>query len=216
MAEAAREMGYEYIAICDHSISSRIANGLDVERILNQMIEVREVNAKVTGIEILMGAEVDILTDGSLDHPDAVLEKLDVVVASIHSGFNMDEARMTERIISAIENKFVNIIGHPTGRLLSRREPYQVNIDAIIDAAAENSISLEINAYPDRLDLKDTHCRLAKDRGVMLSIDTDAHSSIDLGLMIYGISTARRGWLEKKDVLNTFPLPDLMKWLRKR
>lgn len=213
IAQAAREMSYEYIAICDHSISSKIANGLDIERILNKMIEVRELNEKVSGIEILMGAEVDILKDGSLDYPDDILEKLDVVIASVHSGFNMDEAAMTNRIIRTIENKFVHIIGHPTGRLLGRRDPYQININAIIDAAAEHQKSLEINAYPDRLDLKDIHVRQAKERGVILTINTDAHSIPDLSLIIYGVYTARRGWLESKDVLNTFPLEQLMEWL---
>ena len=216
VAEAARELGYEYIGICDHSTSSKIANGLDVERILNKMIEVREINERVSGIEILMGAEVDILKDGKLDYPDEILEKLDIVAASVHSGFNMDETTMTERIISAIESKFVHILSHPTGRILTRRDPYQVNIDAIIDAAAENNTALEINAYPDRLDLKDTHARQAKESGVMLAINTDAHNTNDLELLIYGIYTARRGWLEKKDILNTLPLEKLMEWFRDR
>ena len=210
MAQAARELGYEYIAICDHSISLKIANGLSIERILNKIEEVREVNERTSGIEILTGSEVDILKDGSLDYPDEILEKLDVVITSIHSGFNMDETTMTKRIISAIENRFVHIVGHPTGRLLAKREPYQVNIDALIDAAAENDTALEINAYPDRLDLKDVHARRAKERGVMLAINTDAHNAADLGLMRYGVYTARRGWLEKKDVLNAFPLAEFM------
>jgi DNA polymerase (family 10) len=216
MAEAARELGYEYIAICDHSVSSKIANGLSVERLLRQLEQVKEINERTSGIEVLMGSEVDILRDGSLDYPDEILEKLDVVVASVHSGFNMDELAMTKRIISAIENRFVHIIGHPTGRLLGRRDPYRVNIDALIDAAAENNTALEINAYPDRLDLKDTHARRAKERGVMLAINTDAHNAADLALMIYGIYTARRGWLERKDVLNALPLAELTDWLRER
>ena len=216
MAEAARDLGYEYIGLTDHSVSSKVANGLDVERILNKMIEVREINAKVPGIEILMGSEVDILKDGSLDYPEEILEKLDIVIASIHSGFNMDEVTMTERIISAIENKYVHMIGHPTGRLLSRREPYQVNMGALIDAAADNNTCLEINAYPDRLDLKDTHARQAKERGVTMAICTDAHSTDDLDLMKYGIYTARRGWLEKRDILNVLPLTELMNWLQNR
>ena len=214
MAQAARELGYEYIAICDHSVSSKIANGLSVERILSQLEEVKEINERISGIEILTGSEVDILKDGSLDFPDEILGKLDVVIASVHSGFSMDEITMTQRIISAIEDRFVHIIGHPTGRLLGRREPYQVNMDALIDAAAENNTSLEINAYPDRLDLKDTHTRRAKERGVMLAINTDAHNTADLGLLVYGIYTARRGWLEKKDVLNALPLAELTEWLR--
>jgi len=215
MAEMARNLGYEYVAISDHSISSKIANGLDVERILNKMIEVREINEKIKGIEILMGSEVDILKDGSLDYPDSILEKLDIVTASVHSGFNMDESAMTKRIIRAIENRFVHVIGHPTGRLLGRRDPYAVNIDAIIDAATENSKSLEINAYPDRLDLKDVHVRKAKEKDVIITINTDAHSISDLNFMRYGIYTARRGWLEKKDVLNTLSLDELMRWLSK-
>ena len=214
MARAALDRGYEYIAFCDHSASSKIANGLDIERILNKMIELREINEKMD-IEILMGAEVDILKDGNLDYPDEILEKLDIVIASIHSGFHLDEATVTKRIISAIENRFVNVIGHPTGRLLARRDPYAVNMDAVIDAAAENNRALEINSYPDRLDLKDTHARKAKERGVMMAINTDAHSIADLGFMEYGIYTARRGWVEKRNVLNTLPLVELMRWLHK-
>jgi DNA polymerase (family 10) len=215
MAESAKKLGYEYITISDHSISSKIANGLDVEQILNKMIEVREINEKIKGIEILMGSEVDILKDGNLDYPDSILEKLDVVIASVHSGFHMKESEMTKRIIKAIENDFVHIIGHPTGRLLGRRDPYAVNIDAIIDASAEKGKSLEINAYPDRLDLKDIHVRKAKDKGVIITINTDAHSISDMNFMKYGIYTARRGWLESKDVLNTLPLSKLMKWLKR-
>ena len=215
MAQAAQKLGYEYITISDHSISSKIANGLDIERILNKMIEVREVNEKLEGIEILMGSEVDILKDGNLDYPDQILEKLDVVIASVHSGFNMDEAKMTERIIKAMENKHVHIIGHPTGRLLGRRDPYQVNIEALIDAAAELNKAFEINAYPDRLDLNDIHIRKAKDRGVKLAINTDAHGIADLDFMIYGVYTARRGWLESKDVINTLTLKELMDRLKK-
>ncbi len=213
MAESAKQLGYEYIAFCDHSVSSKIANGLDIERILNKMIELREVNEKIDGIEILMGAEVDILKDGRLDYPDEILEKLDVVIASVHSGFGLDESAMTRRIINAIENKFVHIIGHPTGRLLAKRDPYQINMDEVISAARENNKILELNAYPDRLDIKDTHCKKAKECGVKVVINTDAHSISDLGFMRFGIYTARRGWLEKKDVLNTLSLNDLMKFL---
>lgn len=214
MAESAKKRGYEYITISDHSISSKIAYGLDIERMLNKMIEVREINERIKGIEILMGSEVDILKDGSLDYPDSILEKLDVVIASVHSGFHMSESAMTKRIIKAIESRFVHIIGHPTGRLLGKRDPYAVNIDALIDAAAENGKSFEINAYPDRLDLKDIHIKKAKEKGVIMTINTDAHSISDMGFMECGIFNAKRGWLEKKDVLNTFPLQRLMKWLR--
>jgi DNA polymerase (family X) len=216
MAESAKKMGYEYVTISDHSISSKIANGLDVERILNKMIEVREINEKIDGIEILMGAEVDILKDGKLDYPDSILEKLDVVIASVHSGFGMSESEMTRRIIKAVGNNFVHIIGHLTGRLLGRRDPYAVNVDAVIDAVAEKGKSFEINAYPDRLDLKDVHIRKAKDKGILLTINTDAHSISDLPFMKYGIYTARRGWLEKKDVLNTQPLQKIMAWLQRK
>ncbi|MGQ9608614.1 MAG: DNA polymerase/3'-5' exonuclease PolX [bacterium] len=213
MAESAKQLGYEYIAFCDHSVSSKIANGLDIERILNKMIELREVNEKINGIEILMGAEVDILKDGRLDYPDEILEKLDLVIASIHSGFGLDESDMTKRVISAIENRFVHIVGHPTGRLLAKREPYKINIDEVISASAENNKSLELNAYPDRLDLKDIDCKKAKEHNVKIAINTDAHSISDLGFMKFGIYTARRGWLEKKDVINTLSLSDLMKFL---
>ncbi len=213
MAITAKNLGYEYIAFCDHSVSSKIANGLDIERILNKMIELREVNEKIDGIELLMGAEVDILKDGRLDYPDEILEKLDVVIASIHSGFGMDESSMTKRVITAIENRFVHIIGHPTGRLLAKREPYQINMDEVINAAFENNKSLELNAYPDRLDLKDIHCKKAKEHKVKITINTDAHSISDLGFMKLGIYTARRGWIEKTDVLNTLSINDLMKFL---
>jgi DNA polymerase (family 10) len=216
MAEASKELGYEYIAVCDHSVSSKIANGLSFKRVLSKMKEVKEINEMISEMEILMGTEVDILKDGSLDYPDEILGRLDVVTASVHSNFSMDEAAMTKRIISAIENRFVHIIGHLTGRILGRRDPYQVNIGAIVDAAAENNTSLEINAYPDRLDLKDTHARWAKERGVIATISTDAHNTADLGLMIYGVYTARRGWLERGDVLNALPLVELTKWLRNR
>lgn len=213
MIKGAEEIGYEYIAICDHSISSKIANGLSVERVLSKIEEIRAIDERTPGIKILMGSEVDILNDGSLDYPDEILEKLDVVIASVHSGFNMSEAIMTARIISAVENKFVNIIGHPTGRLLTRRDPYLVNMTALIDAAAENNTSLEINAYPDRLDLKDIHARQAKEKGVLLSISTDAHSAADLRLIIYGIYTARRGWVEKQDVLNALSVSELLRFI---
>ncbi len=200
------------VKICTYHEGKNI-DGLDIERILNKMIELREVNEKIDGIEILMGAEVDILKDGRLDYPDEILEKLDVVIASVHSGFGLDESAMTRRIINAIENKFVHIIGHPTGRLLAKRDPYQINMDEVISAARENNKILELNAYPDRLDIKDTHCKKAKECGVKVAINTDAHSISDLGCMRFGIYTARRGWLEKKDVLNTLSLNDLMKFL---
>lgn len=213
MAIAAKNLGYEYIAFCDHSVSSKIANGLDIERILNKMIELREINEKIDGIELLMGAEVDILKDGRLDYPDEILEKLDIVIASVHSGFGMDESAMTKRVITAIENRFVHIIGHPTGRLLAKRDPYQINMDEVINAALENNKSLELNAYPDRLDLKDIHCKKAKEHKVKIAINTDAHSIQDLGFMKLGIYTARRGWIEKTDVINTLSVNDLMKSL---
>ncbi|MBD3184520.1 DNA polymerase/3'-5' exonuclease PolX [Candidatus Poribacteria bacterium] len=214
MAQTARNRDYEYIAICDHSLSSRIANGLDVERILNKMISLREISQEITDIRILMGSEVDILKTGGMDYPDEILEKLDVVVASIHSGFSDSKSKMTRRIIRAIENKYVDIIAHPTGRLLGKREPYKVDIDAVIDAAAENNTILEINAYPERLDLKDEHVFKAREKGVKLAINTDAHSTKDLDLMIYGIYTARRGWLECKDVINTLSFADLARLLK--
>ena len=206
MVEAAAALGHEYIAITDHSESSRIANGLTPERLLAQIQQVCEINAEIDGMEVLTGSEVDILKDGSLDFSDELLAQLNIVVASVHSGLSMSESEMTDRVIRAIENPYVTIIGHPTGRLLGRRPGYAINLEAVIDAAAANCVALEINAAPSRLDLEPGAVRQAREGGVLLSVNTDAHAIADVGRGLFGINVARRGWLEKTDVLNTYPL----------
>ena len=211
MVEAAIACGREYIAITDHSVSSRVANGLTPERLLAHMNEVRSINAEVSGIEVLAGSEVDILNDGSLDFADDVLAQLNIVVASVHAGFNMSEADMTKRMIRAIENPFVNIIGHPTGRLLGRRPGYALNIGAVIQAATERHVALEINASSNRLDLEPDMARKANEAGVLLTINTDAHAVSQLQQTSFGINVARRAWLTKDVVINTYALDKLSK-----
>ena len=216
MAEAARELGYEYIALTDHSKAVTVANGLDDKRTLAQIKKIRTAEKKSGGIRLLASAEVDILKDGTLDLSDDTLAQLDVVVASIHSYMNLDRAAMTERLLAAIEHPCVDIIAHPTGRLLLRRESYDYDMEKILDAAKKHGVAMEINAYPDRLDLKDTQARLAKSKGVKLVISTDSHSTGNLRYMKYGVTTARRAWLERKDVLNALPLPELLGALRSK
>ena len=211
MVEAAASLGHEYIAITDHSKSSRVANGLTPERLSAQIQQVREINTEIDGMEVLAGSEVDILKDGSLDFPDELLAQLDIVIASVHEGLSMSELEMTDRIIRAIENPYVTMIGHPTGRLLGRRPGYAVNLEAVIDAAAAHHVALEINAAPSRLDLEPSAVRQALARGVLLSVNTDAHSIPDLERALFGINVARRGWLKKTDVLNTYPLATVKK-----
>ncbi|MCY4569697.1 MAG: PHP domain-containing protein [Candidatus Poribacteria bacterium] len=209
MVAAAKAEGLEYFAITDHSVSSTVANGLDRERLLEQVVRVRELDAEVEGITILAGSEVDIRRYGELDYPDEVLAQLDIVVASVHSHFTLSEAEMTQRIVRAIENPFVNIIGHPTGRLLGRRPMYPLNIEEIIEAAAENQTVLEINGSLSRLDLDPEFVRMAKKAGVLLAVNTDAH---DIGLLARrqsGLNVARRGWLTKNEVINTYTLEEL-------
>lgn len=213
MAEYAKKLGYEYIAITDHSKAVRIAGGLTEEDVLKQIKEIDKINKKMKGITVLKGTEVDILPDGTLDLPDDILKELDVVVAAVHSRFKMPKEEMTKRIIKALKNKYVNILSHPTGRIIGKREPYQVDIEDIISAAKDTGTYLEINSLPERLDLSDVHARHAKEEGVLISIDTDAHATTQLEVMKYGVATARRGWLEKKDVINTQPLDKLLKLL---
>lgn len=218
MVEAAIDMGYEYIAVTDHSKAVGIAHGLDEARILAQMEYVDDFNKhlkkKGKRFRVLKGSEVDIRADGTLDHPEKVLKALDCVVASVHSGFGMGKKEMTARIVKAIRTGLVNIIAHPTGRLIGERAPYEVDIDAVMIEAKEHNVALELNAYPDRLDLNDIHLRLAKDKGVKIAISTDAHSINHLKNIVYGIHTARRGWIEKGDVINTLPLKGLLKFLK--
>jgi len=216
MAEAAKKKGYKYIAITDHSQSLKFAGGLTEERLKEQIEEIRKLNQKLDDFTVLTGIEVDIKSDGSLDFSDEILSKLDVVIAAIHSGFKQESKIITERLVGAMQNRFVSIIAHPTGRLIGYRESYQVDIDKIMDMAAKTGTILEINAYPERLDLNDIYCRMAKDRGVQLAIETDAHSIDGLELMNLGVYVARRGWLEEKDIVNTLPLNKLLKRLKNK
>ena len=209
MVTAAQAHGFEYFAITDHSASSTVANGLDQKRLLAQMKQVRELDAEIEGITVLAGSEVDIRRSGTLDFPDEILAQLDIVVASVHSHFTLTEAEMTKRIIRAIENPFVNIIGHPTGRMLGHRPMYPLNIEAIIAAAAENNTVLEINGSPSRLDLDPQFVRMAKEAGVRLAVNTDAHGIPQLMHRHSGLNVARRGWLTKTDVINTYTLEEL-------
>ena len=209
MVAAAKAEGLAYFSITDHSVSSTVANGLDQKRLLEQVAQVRELDAKIEGITILAGSEVDIRRYGELDFPDEILAQLDIVVASVHSNFTLTEAEMTKRIIRAIENPFVNIIGHPTGRMLGRRPMYPLNMEEVIAAAAENSTVLEINGSPSRLDLDPQFVRMAKNAGVLLSVNTDAHAIGQLAHRKPGLNVARRGWLTKAEVINTYTLEKL-------
>ena len=214
IARAAQNRGYQYVAICDHSKSLKIAHGLDESRLMKQMEEIDRLNEKLKGFQILKGTEVDILTDGKLDLPEKILEKLDFVVAAIHSGFKQDRGKMTRRIIRALENPFIHILAHPSGRLLGARDPYEVEIEELMEAAKKYGKALEINAYFERLDLDDIHCRKAKEMGIRVSIGTDAHHLDQMWMMSLGVAVAKRGWLEAKDILNTLSLKDIMKWSR--
>jgi DNA polymerase (family 10) len=214
MANKAKELRYDYIAITDHSKAVRVAGGLDEKGLAQQFKEIEKINSHLSGLRILKGVEVDILADGSLDLADDILKEGEVVLASVHSRFNMSEEEMTRRIIKAIKNPHVNILAHPTGRLILEREPYKINLKEVIQAAIDYGVILEINAYPDRLDLRDIDAQMAKEMGAKLAISTDAHSTEQMELMKFGVFTARRGWIEAKDVINTRPLQELLKFLR--
>ena len=214
MGEAARELGYEYIALTDHSKAVTVANGMDERRTLAQIKKIRAAQERVPGIRLLAGIEVDILKNGALDLDNEVLAQLDVVVASVHSYMKMERAEMTDRMLAAIENPYTQIIAHPTGRLVLRRDPFDYDMENIFDAAVKNGVAMECNAYPDRLDLKDVHLRTAKKHGVKIVISTDSHRANQLEAMKYGVKTARRGWIEKRDVINTLSLSDFLASLR--
>jgi DNA polymerase (family X) len=206
MAEAARERGYKYMAITDHSKNLAFANGLDDKRAVEHSQRIRAANETVGGIRIFAGIEVDILGDGSLDLSDTVLEQMDLVIASVHSHFNQSPQEMTARLLKAVENPNTSIIGHPTGRLLLRRDAYAFDLEAVLQAAARNKVAMELNAYPDRLDLCDRHLRLAQQHGVKIVINTDSHHTSHMEKIRFGILQARRAWLTAKDVLNTLPV----------
>ncbi|SFH35047.1 DNA polymerase (family 10) [Desulfotomaculum arcticum] len=215
MAQRAREKGYRYMAITDHSTSLKVARGLSREKLLMQHETIRQLNRQWEDFQLFTGIEVDILTDGRLDCPDEILAGIDVVVASVHTGFKQDRATITRRMLAAIENEHVDIIGHPTGRLLGHREPYAVDVEAIIEAAARHKKILEINASPDRLDLDEFYVRLARESGVLIAINTDAHDLRRLEEMEFGISVARRAWLEPGHVINTYEFDDLVRVLQR-
>jgi len=208
LAAEARRMGYQYIGLTDHSQSLRVANGLSVEDLLASVEEARQLSGEM-GIEVLRGAEVDILEDGSLDYPEEVLSQLDYVIGSVHSGFKMTRERMTERLLTALSCPELNILGHPSGRLIGRREGYQADMEAVMKEAARTGAVMEVNGLPERLDLNDLNCRKAKELGVRVALGTDAHSVEQLHGMRYAVHTARRGWLEKGDVINALPLEGL-------
>jgi DNA polymerase (family X) len=211
MAEAAKQRGYKYIAITDHSKNLAFANGLDDKRAEAHIKRIRRTNEQIEGIEIMPGIEVDILADGQLDLENDTMAQMDVVIASVHSAFNQDPKQMTDRLVRAVSNKQVTALGHPTGRLLLKRDAYSFDVDAVFKAALANNVAMELNAYPDRLDLCDLHLRMARERGLKIVINCDAHHTSHFEKIKYGILQARRAWLTKKDVLNTLPLPDFKK-----
>ena len=213
MAKAAKQRGYEYIGICDHSKRLQIAKGLDEARLREQIESIRNLNKTLRDIRVLSGIEVDILADGSLDLADDVLAETDLVVASVHYGRKASETEMTNRIIQAMNNPYVDVIGHPLGRIVGRRSAYQVNLDELFQAAKQHKVALEINAL-ERLDLPDTAARVAQESGVKLVINTDAHNSTQLDAIVYGVAMARRGWVEADSVINTLPFDKLKKTLK--
>ena len=214
MAQAAKQLGYEYILITDHSKAVVIANGLDEKRAVENIQRIKAARKKVSGIKIWAGAEVDIMGDGTLDYPDEILKQFDVVLASVHSRMNMPGPEMTARLLKALANPYVKILGHPTGRQILKRDPFAFDLETVFVAAKEHGVILELNGNPERLDLCDRHVKLARDRGMKVIISTDAHSPEHFKLMRYGVVTARRGWLSKEDVLNTLPPEKLLESLR--
>lgn len=215
LARAAKDMGYDYIAIADHSQSIKIAGGLSPKELEEQIEEIKKINKKLKDFTILRGSEVDIKNDGSMDFPNKLLEKLDIVIGAIHTGFKQDKKTLTKRITTAMKNPNVDIIAHPSGRLIGSREPYEIDMEEILHVAGDTKTALEINAYYDRLDLDDIWSHRAKEMGIKLTIGTDSHHIDQLWMMRLGVGVCGRAWLEKGDVLNTFSLEDLMKYLTK-
>lgn len=216
MAEAAKGKGYEYIAITEHSKHVTVARGLKPKDVIKRNAEIDGLNAKLRGMILLKSIELDILDDGSLDLPDEILRELDLVVCSVHYKFNLSREKQTERVIRAMDNPYFSIFSHPTGRLINERRPYELDMERVMEAAKERGCFMELNSHPDRLDLNDMDCKMAKDIGIKIAISTDAHSANDLNFMRFGIGQARRGWLEAKDVLNTRSWSDLRKLLRRK
>jgi len=214
MAKAAREMGYQYLGISDHTKFLRIEHGLNEKQLFQQRKEIDKLNSKLKNFHILHGAETNILNDGSIDIKDQALKKLDYAIAGIHSSFKMKRGQMTERIIKAMKNPHIDIISHPTGRIIKRRDEYQINFEKILRAAKDLGVILEINSHPERLDLKDEYIRRAKEAGVKMIINTDSHHKNQLSLIKFGISQARRGWVESDDIINTKPLNQLLKYFK--
>jgi len=215
MADAAKRMGYSYIAITDHSQSLRVAGGLSVAELKRKKNEIKKINKSLKGFRVLYGTEAEIGSDGKIDYKDEVLKEFDIVIAAVHSGFKQSKAQLTRRITRACANKYVHIIAHPTGRLWGSRDAYEIDFDEVFKAAADTNTHLEINSFPQRLDLNDHNARRAKEAGVKLAIDTDAHAAGQLEAMKFGISVARRGWLSKEDVINTLPLEGLLKAIKR-
>ncbi|MBW1679372.1 MAG: PHP domain-containing protein, partial [Deltaproteobacteria bacterium] len=216
IAQKAEAMGLEWVAVCDHSQSLKIAGGVSIARMREKIEEVEKFNRSCKKVKLLCGTEVDINNDGSLDYPDELLDRLDIVVAAIHTGFRQDERTVTNRIIKAMHHPRVHIIAHPTGRLIGEREAYPGNVDSIVGEAVKTNTALEINAYPQRLDLNDIYCRAVKEKGVRLGIGTDAHIVDQMEYLELGLSVARRGWLEKGDLLNCLSYQELMIALKKK
>ncbi|HSF57756.1 MAG TPA: PHP domain-containing protein, partial [Candidatus Binatia bacterium] len=216
MVRACKERGYQYCGITDHSQAVHVAGGLSAQDFKKQREEIDNVRRKIRGITVFSGCEVDILPDGSLDLPDDLLEQLDVVVAAVHAKMDMPQIAMTKRVLKALAHPAVTILAHPTGRLINQREPFAVDLQEIFNAAKENDVAVELNAQPDRLDLNDVHLFRAREIGVKIAINTDAHSTEQLYFMRYGIDQARRGWLEKRHVVNTMTQTQLQSWLKQR
>lgn len=215
MAVAAKKLGYSYIAVTDHSQSLKVARGLSISDLKKKKKEIDRINKALKNFKILFGTEVDIDSQGSIDYPDNVLRKFDIVVAAIHTGFKQSRQQISKRLVSACKNKYVHIIAHPTGRLWGTREAYSIDMDDFFRAAKDTNTHLEINAFPNRLDLNDHHCRRAKEMGIKLAIGTDSHTSEQLLSMKFGIAVARRGWLTKEDVINTLPAEKLLNKIKK-
>ncbi|MDD5669780.1 MAG: PHP domain-containing protein, partial [Candidatus Omnitrophica bacterium] len=214
MADAAEKKGYSYIAITDHSQSLKVARGLSVSDLRIKKKEIDTINKNLKGFTVLYGTEVDIGMNGEIDYPEEILREFDIVVGAVHSGFRQSREQMTKRMIRACENKFVHLIAHPTGRLWGSRDAYAFDFDEVLKAARDTNTHLEINSFPDRLDLNDLNCRKAREAGVKLAINTDAHSAVHLGMMSYGLMVARSGWLEARDVFNTLSLIELRKAIK--